>query len=95
MHEHMLQFIHRAISDVCDKEGVHYEDFAKLLSLAEYSKLYHSLTSIIRQLARAGVRKEEVGREDGAREGRREGGGRREGDREEGREGSKERGREL
>ncbi len=57
----VLQFVHRAIGGVCDKEGLHYEDFAKLLSLSEYSKLRHSLTAAIRQLARAGVKRQEVG----------------------------------
>ena len=54
------QFVHRAINDACEKEGLHYDDYAKLLSLAEYSQLKHTLSSLIRPLSRDGIAKEEV-----------------------------------
>ena len=54
------QFVHRAIDDACEKEGLHYDDYAKVLSLAEYSQLKHTLSGLIRPLSRDGIKKEEV-----------------------------------
>ena len=54
------QFVHRVINDACEKEGLHYDDYAKLLSLAEYSQLKRTLSDLIRPLSRDGIKKEEV-----------------------------------
>ena len=52
--------MHHAISDLCEKRGLQYEDFAKKITLAEYSQLKRVLCTILRTLARENGRKEEV-----------------------------------
>ena len=56
-----FQFVHGVISELCGKQGVQYEDFAKLLTLGEYSSLSRHLSSTARTLAREGLKKQEVG----------------------------------
>ena len=58
-HTH-TQFVHHAINDLCEKRGLQYEDFAKKISLAEYSQLKRVLYTTLRLLARENGRKEEV-----------------------------------
>ena len=48
------------ISEMCGKQGVQYEDFAKLLTLGEYSSLSRHLSSTARSLAREGLKKQEL-----------------------------------
>ena len=52
--------MHHAINDLCEKRGLQYEDFAKKISLAEYSQLKRVLYTTLRLLARENGRKEEV-----------------------------------
>ena len=54
------QFVHHAISDLCEKRGLQYEDFAKKITLAEYSQLKRVLYTTLHTLARENGRKEEV-----------------------------------
>ena len=56
-----FQFVHGVISEMCGKQGVQYEDFAKLLTLGEYSSLSRHLPSTAWSLAREGLKKQEVG----------------------------------
>jgi hypothetical protein len=56
----LLQFVHKAINNACEKDGLHYDDYAKVLSLAEYSQLKRTLSDLIRPLCRDGIKKEEV-----------------------------------
>jgi len=46
------QFIHAGINDLCDKNGLQYQDFAKSLSLSEYSKLKLGLFEVLKHLMR-------------------------------------------
>ena len=45
-----LQFVHRVISDLCGKDGLHYEEFAKSISLSEYSRLKLNLNELLNTL---------------------------------------------
>ena len=54
------QFTHRVIGDICDKEGLHYEEFAKSLSLSEYSKLKLCLSDLFRTLTREKIEKDKI-----------------------------------
>ncbi|XP_003386057.1 PREDICTED: COMM domain-containing protein 8-like [Amphimedon queenslandica] len=53
------KFVHAAINGLCEKDGLHYEEYSNSLSLSEYSKLKQSLISTIRQTARQGTDKKD------------------------------------
>ncbi|KAL5499894.1 hypothetical protein EMCRGX_G011362 [Ephydatia muelleri] len=54
------KFVHGAINDVCGKIGLRYEDYAKSISLSDYSKLKNSLEKVIRKVSRQSIEKQEV-----------------------------------
>lgn len=45
---------------MCDKEGVHYEEFSKSISLSEYSNLKLFLSNLLRNLSREKIQRESV-----------------------------------
>ena len=55
-----MQFVHKAINDLCDKEGLHYEEFAKAITLSEYSRLKLSLCNLLKSLMRDKIEKDKV-----------------------------------
>ena len=50
--------MHKSINDLCEKNGLKYDDYVKLLSLPDYSRLKFSLTRAIRSVSREGVDRE-------------------------------------
>ncbi|XP_064393067.1 COMM domain-containing protein 8-like [Halichondria panicea] len=58
--EEAEKFVHRVVSDICDKDGLHYEEFAKLISLSEYSQLKLSLCSVLKNVMREKIEKDKV-----------------------------------
>ena len=56
----LLQFVHKVINEICDKVGLNYEDYFKVLSVSDYSKLQHSLSSAVRIISRDVVKKEQL-----------------------------------
>ncbi len=55
---YLSQFVHKAISDICDKDGLHYQDFAKKMSLSEYSRLKLTMYNILKSLMRDKLEKD-------------------------------------
>lgn len=55
-----MQFVHRAINDLCEKSGLKYDDYFKLLPLADYSNLKHALTHVIKVVSREQADKEQL-----------------------------------
>lgn len=55
--------MHRVISAMCEKTGLKYDDYFKLLQLADYSKLKHSLLSAIKAVSREPGDKEKLSKE--------------------------------
>ena len=55
-----MQFVHKAINDICEKVGLKYSYYFKLLSLADYNKLKNSITSTVRLLSRENLKKEQL-----------------------------------
>jgi hypothetical protein len=53
--EDKRKFIHGAINGLCQKDGLHYEEYAKLLSLSEYGQLKNWLCDILRKTTRKGM----------------------------------------
>ena len=45
---------------MCGKIGLRYEDYAKSISLSDYSKLKNSLEKVIRKVSRQSIEKQEV-----------------------------------
>lgn len=45
---------------MCEKTGLKYDDYFKLLPLADYSKLKHSLSSAIKAVCREQIDKEQM-----------------------------------
>ena len=56
----LLQFVHRVIDGVCDKQGPRYEAFAKSLSLADFSRLVRCVESAVKAVGREGGTKQQV-----------------------------------
>ena len=52
--------MHRAINDLCEKNGLKYDDYFKLLPLAEYSNLKHALNHVIKVTSREPEAKEQL-----------------------------------
>lgn len=50
--------MHKAINDLCGKNGLKYDDYVKLLSLPDYSRLKLSLSRTIKSVSREGVERE-------------------------------------
>lgn len=50
--------MHGAISDLCEKNGLKYDDYFKLLPLSDFTKLKHTLSLVIRQVSREQADKE-------------------------------------
>lgn len=44
--------MHRSINDLCEKNGLKYDDYFKLLQLADYSNLKHALHHVIKVVSR-------------------------------------------
>lgn len=55
-----IQFVHKAINDICEKVGLKYDYYFKLLSLADYTNLKYAIVSTIRQLSREALKKEQL-----------------------------------
>lgn len=53
-------FVHKVINDLCEKVGIKYDEYFKLLSVADYSNLKNTLSSTVRQLSREALKKEEL-----------------------------------
>ena len=53
-----MQFVYDAISDICEKNGLKYDNYFKLLQLADFAKLKHALLTVVRTLSRDQTRKE-------------------------------------
>lgn len=61
-HYTSLQFVHHVLNEVCDKQGACYEDYAKVLSLSEFTALRHSVADTVHSVARKAAKsKAEVG----------------------------------
>lgn len=54
------QFVHKAINNLCEKTGLKYDDYFKLLPLADYSNLKHALNHVIKEVSREQVDKEQL-----------------------------------
>ena len=52
--------MHRVISDMCEKTGLKYDDYFKILQLADYSKLKHCLLNAIKTVSREPGDKEQL-----------------------------------
>lgn len=48
------------ISSLCEKQGITYEQFAKQLSLADYSRLKTAISDTVRRLARETIDRKKV-----------------------------------
>lgn len=52
--------MHGAINDICEKTGLKYDDYFKLLPLSDYSQLKLALAHTIRELSREPADKEQL-----------------------------------
>lgn len=52
--------MHKVINDLCEKVGMKYDDYFKLLSLADYTNLKNALSSTVKQLSRDTLKKEQL-----------------------------------
>lgn len=48
------------INGICEKEGVHYEEYGQTLTLSEYTNLKSSLADVVRKAAKEGMEKKVV-----------------------------------
>lgn len=63
IHVFLIQFIHRAVNDMCEKNGLKYDDYFKLLPLTDFSKLRQALSHIIRVVSREQADKEQLAKQ--------------------------------
>ena len=54
------QIVHGVIDGVCDKQGPRYETFAKILSLADFSRLVRCVEALVKSAGRDGGNKQQV-----------------------------------
>lgn len=52
--------MHRAINGLCEKNGLKYDDYFKVLPLADYSNLKHALNHVIKTVSRERADKEQL-----------------------------------
>ena len=52
--------MHRTINDLCEKDGLKYDDYFKLLSLEDYSNLKHTLARVVRIASREEADKDQL-----------------------------------
>ena len=52
--------MHRTIDDLCEKNGLKYDDYFKLLSLEDYSNLKYTLSRVVKTASREEADKDQL-----------------------------------
>ena len=52
--------MHKVINEICEKVGLRFEEYFKLISVSDYSNLKSSLSTAIRLLSREALKKEQL-----------------------------------
>lgn len=54
------KFIHGVIDSICEKQGTRFDQYAKKLTLPEYSRLKSSVVEIVKRVSREGMDKKKL-----------------------------------